>query len=260
MEKDSPPRFNRLVFHQVDRQLWEDLERLFESRGGPKHCWCMVWRTMPRGVGRSDRRAKRGAMQRRVAEGVPVGILGYRDREPVAWCSIAPRDSYRHLGGENGRADETGQIWSLGCFFVQRRLRGHGVTRRLIRAAVDHARAQGATIVEAYPVDPDSPSYRFMGYVSSFEASGVSPRREGWHPTARHAAAAVAAPKFSEPGPRRRESRQGSTRPRRRGRGRGLAAGSARSRFRYPEGLRRSTRPWRRAPPMLPGTTPGAPR
>ena len=27
-------------------------------------------------------------------------------------------------------------------------------------------------MVEAYPVDPDSPSYRFMGYVGSFEAMG----------------------------------------------------------------------------------------
>ena len=105
MEKDSPPRWDRLVFHQVDRERWTDLERLFESRGGPMHCWCMVWRTMPRGISRSDRRAKKGAMERRVAEGVPVGVLGYLDKEPVAWCSIAPRDSYRHLGGENGRAD-----------------------------------------------------------------------------------------------------------------------------------------------------------
>ncbi len=44
------------------------------------------------------------------------------------------------------------------------------MTKRLIGAAVDHARERGAAEVEAYPVDPDSPSYRFMGYVSSFEA------------------------------------------------------------------------------------------
>jgi hypothetical protein len=37
---------------------------------------------------------------------------------------------------------------------------------------VEHARRRGATVVEAYPVDPDSPSYRFMGFVSTFEAAG----------------------------------------------------------------------------------------
>ena len=34
------------------------------------------------------------------------------------------------------------------------------------------ARAKGATVVEAYPVAPDSPSYRFMGFVPVFEAAG----------------------------------------------------------------------------------------
>ena len=30
----------------------------------------------------------------------------------------------------------------------------------------------GATVLEAYPVDPDSPSYRFMGFVPSFAEAG----------------------------------------------------------------------------------------
>jgi hypothetical protein len=41
--------------------------------------------------------------------------------------------------------------------------------------------AQGAKIVEAYPVDVDSPSYRFMGFVPAFEKAGFEPtgQREG---------------------------------------------------------------------------------
>ena len=31
---------------------------------------------------------------------------------------------------------------------------------------------RGATVVEAYPVDPDSPSYRFMGFKTGFEEYG----------------------------------------------------------------------------------------
>ena len=44
----------------------------------------------------------------------------------------------------------------------------------LIAGAVAHARENGATVVEAYPVDPDSPSYRFMGFVPVFAAAGFT--------------------------------------------------------------------------------------
>ncbi|MCZ7528367.1 MAG: hypothetical protein M5U14_19570 [Acidimicrobiia bacterium] len=51
---------------------------------------------------------------------------------------------------------------------------GTGAFRALLGAAVEHARHRGARVVEAYPVDPDSPSYRFMGFVGSFEAAGFA--------------------------------------------------------------------------------------
>jgi hypothetical protein len=44
--------------------------------------------------------------------------------------------------------------------------------RQLLAAAIAHAKAKGASIVEAYPVDPDSPSYRFMGFVPTFREAG----------------------------------------------------------------------------------------
>lgn len=124
------------------------------------------------GESRSNNQAKKAALERRVREGAPVGILGYLDGEPVAWCSIAPRATYRDLGGKSEPADESGNVWSLVCFFVLRRLRRQGIIQRLIAAAVEQARMGGATVIESYPVDSDSPSYRFMGFVSSFEAAG----------------------------------------------------------------------------------------
>ena len=41
-----------------------------------------------------------------------------------------------------------------------------------IDAAVEHAAAHGAEVVEAYPVGPDAPSYRFMGFVPAFQQAG----------------------------------------------------------------------------------------
>ena len=47
-----------------------------------------------------------------------------------------------------------------------------GLGRQTLEAAVAHARGEGAKVVEAYPVDPDSPSYRFMGFVEAFAKAG----------------------------------------------------------------------------------------
>ncbi len=174
----------RLEFHDVDRDRWADLESLFESRGGPKYCWCMVWRPMPPGADRADSGAKKSALRDQVDDDIPIGILGYLDGEPAAWCSIAPRSTYRDLGGLKDPAEAKASVWSLVCFFVPRRLRGGGIMKRLLAAAIDQARSKGATVVEAYPVDPDSPSYLFMGFVPSFQAAGF--RETGRAGTRRH--------------------------------------------------------------------------
>jgi hypothetical protein len=42
----------------------------------------------------------------------------------------------------------------------------------LLQAAIAEAREARAIALEAYPVDSDSPSYRFGGYVSFFEKEG----------------------------------------------------------------------------------------
>lgn len=94
----------------------------------------MVWRQTPAEAKQTDGKSRRAALLSRVSNGVPIGILGYAEGTPVAWCSIAPRSTYRRLG----------------------------------------ARKQGAKVVEAYPVDPDSPSYRFMGFVGLFEKAGFA--------------------------------------------------------------------------------------
>ena len=47
-----------------------------------------------------------------------------------------------------------------------------GVTSQILAAALDYAKDNGAHYVEAYPVAPDSPSYRFMGFVPTFEKAG----------------------------------------------------------------------------------------
>src|SRR5688572_19803652 len=132
----------------------------------------MAWRANAAEARDMKNPERKAAMRKRVKAGVPVGILGYQDGEPVAWCSIAPRATYRPLGGLEQEGEAEDDVRSLACFFLKRSVRGQGLGRQTLEAAVAHARAEGAKVIEAYPVDPDSPSYRFMGFVSEFRKAG----------------------------------------------------------------------------------------
>jgi len=161
-----------LRFRPVDTETVADFRALFEAPGGPKACWCMVWRATPEEGRGTTGAIRKPQMLSRIEKGIPVGLIGYTDEGPRAWVSIAPRDTYRRLGGPEAEPGEN--IWSLACMFAHRSLRGQGITHELISAAVDHARKNGATVIEAYPVAPNAPSYRFMGRVPSFEKEGFT--------------------------------------------------------------------------------------
>ena len=133
----------------------------------------MAWRATPDEVKAAPRGSDRKPlMKSRVMDGTTVGLVGYLDGEPVAWVSIAPRDTYRDFGGPEAQKGE--KIWSLACMYVHRKLRGQGFGIQLIEAAQAYARKRGGNVLEAYPVDPKSPSYRFMGFVPAFERLGFT--------------------------------------------------------------------------------------
>lgn len=158
-----------LAVHPVDADRWKDFERLFEARGGPSYCWCMAFRSTAQEIRTGTKASRKAAMKKRTKQGVPIGLLGYVDDEPVAWCSVAPRETFRNLVHDAGPDDG---VWSVTCFYIAREHRGHGFTRKMLDAAVRHARAHGARLVEGYAVAPSSPSYRHMGFIPLFEQGG----------------------------------------------------------------------------------------
>ena len=161
-----------LTFREVTAESWSDFERLFESVGAPKYCWCMAWRkTLEESRRIDDGASLKDAMLSRVMSGTPVGILGYLEEEPIAWCSVAPRSTHCRLVSDGSSNDG---VWSITCFFVMRKLRGAAIVKQLLASATAHAKKRGATVVESYPVDPDSPSYRFMGFVPMFAEAGFT--------------------------------------------------------------------------------------
>ncbi|KQP12767.1 GNAT family N-acetyltransferase [Pseudorhodoferax sp. Leaf267] len=161
----------KLQVKPVTAARWDDFDQLFGARGSPKYCWCMAWRADQKDARSQTGTGRKALMKELVQGGTPVGLLGYLDGEPVAWCSLAPFDTFRGL---RKVAEPPEKLWSVTCFFVRREHRGQGLTQQLLAAAVRHARKHGAKIVEGTPVQPTSPSYRHMGFVQLFKDAGFS--------------------------------------------------------------------------------------
>jgi hypothetical protein len=88
------PKSSRIGFHPVNAGRWSDLEELFGERGACGGCWCMFWR-LPRkefdaGKGAGNKRA----LKKIVKDSNQPGIIAYVGKEPVGWCSVAPREQF----------------------------------------------------------------------------------------------------------------------------------------------------------------------
>ena len=179
-----------LEIHPLTPDRWADLEQLFGERGAVGGCWCMWWRETAAEFGRQAGAGNRRAFKAIVDEGRAPGLLAYRDGEPVGWCAVAPREEYGRLQRSPtlGPVDDR-PVWSITCFYIERRHRKQGVAAALLRAAARHAVAQGARIVEGYPVDRARlSSFDFTGTVSMFRDASFAEvaRRSPTRPIMRH--------------------------------------------------------------------------
>jgi len=165
-----------LEIQPVTPERWPDLEALFGKHGACGGCWCMWWRLtrseFAKQLGQGNKEAFKGIVE---AGEVP-GLLAYADGWPVAWCSVAPRETFSALERSRTlkRVDDQ-PVWSIVCFFVAKSARGKGVMLKLLRAAVEYAKAHGAKIVEGYPIEPTgtlSGSSGFTGVASTFRQAG----------------------------------------------------------------------------------------
>jgi GNAT superfamily N-acetyltransferase len=134
----------------------DDLAILFDQPGDPKWCWCASFhiRGSVKALPRDENRA---VLTVRTITGPSPGLVASRGGRPIGWVSLGPRDSFVKLGTRAyGGASRPAapEVWSIVCFVVDPRERGRGLARHLLAAGVDHARASGATVIEAYPIDP----------------------------------------------------------------------------------------------------------
>jgi GNAT superfamily N-acetyltransferase len=157
------------TFGMCDRRWMIEVRPAHDFEGmatmlGPKKpessvCWCLSWR-----LSSKENRSL-------------AGVLAYLDGDPVGWAGIAPR-SELHPFEHSRKIPHVDDLpaWSLWCLRVRPGFRGTGVTRALIEGGVDYARANGAPVVESYPVDSRGgrvdTTMAFVGTRAMFERAG----------------------------------------------------------------------------------------
>jgi GNAT superfamily N-acetyltransferase len=169
-------------FYPATPERWPDLEHVFGKNGANAGCWCMFWRLERAMFKKTKGEGNRQILKQIVEADEQPGVLAYDGKNAVGWCGIAPREKLIAL--ENSRIlkrvnDQP--VWSITCFFILKEARKQGIMDGLIKAAVEHAKTNGARIVEAYPIDMQSPklagqtfsSYSgYMGVSSAFRSLG----------------------------------------------------------------------------------------
>lgn len=146
-----------LTFKPLQPDTWDDFVTLFGERGACGGCWCMLWRLPRRQFEQQKGQANKQAMEAIVNSGEIPGILAYHESRAVGWCAVAPRTSYSALARSRIlKPVDDRPCWSIACLFIERSCRKKGVATQLLPAAVAYARSQGATMLEGYPVEPQS--------------------------------------------------------------------------------------------------------
>lgn len=173
------PEFSipELKFHPLTLARWSDLEKLFGPRGAIGGCWCMWWRIKRAEFEQQQGDGNRQAMHDIVKSGKVPGILAYAGGQPIAWCSVAPREDYPVLGrSPNLKPIDDQPVWSVVCFFLAKPFRHQGLSVKILEAALEYAHSNGASIVEGYPIAPKKDHapdiYAFTGIVSTFQKAG----------------------------------------------------------------------------------------
>jgi GNAT superfamily N-acetyltransferase len=163
----------------------DDADHALTGGGDGPTCHCQWWMVSNAQFQRTpvDER-ERMLRDELTTAAVAPGLVAYVDGAPAAWVRIGPRPAQTRIGRTKGIAATTAEpldddtVWSLSCFAVRTEHRGEGLARRLIDAAIEHARENGARAIEAYPVDPTvrrfSANDLYHGTVQMFEDAGFT--------------------------------------------------------------------------------------
>jgi GNAT superfamily N-acetyltransferase len=168
---------SQLEICPVTSDRWDDFEKLFGPRGACAGCWCMFWKLPRKEFEAGQGEANRLAQKTIITSGRTPGLIAYVDGVPAGWIAVEPRAAYGGLARSRVLAslDEM-PVWSVTCFFVDKKHRHQGLTVALLKAAVEYVKSKGGKVVEGYPIETKEekapPVFIYTGVVSAFLQAG----------------------------------------------------------------------------------------
>ncbi len=181
-----------LSFHPLTQKLWRDFELLFGKHGACGGCWCMFWKLRGKEYSANTGDGARQMQKSIVDAKIVPGLLAYSEGYPVGWIAVEPRSAYPKLAHSRTlKPIDDQDVWSVTCFFVEKKHRHKGISVEMLKAAIDYVGTQGGKIVEGYPVDAkkEQPApFIFTGTAAAFTQAGFmeAARNSPAHPIFRY--------------------------------------------------------------------------
>jgi GNAT superfamily N-acetyltransferase len=181
---DRPPgdgdRAGEHAMPEVRPLLRDDvpaLGRLFASERSAAACWCM-WFVIPVKQFHLGGGAANAALFEAMAASSeqPLGVIAILDGLAAGWAAAGPRSRYARavrtptMKGVDHAEDNS--VWLVPCLFTRPDLRGRGVARALLEAAVRLAAERGASAVEGFPTRTRTGADRQVGTEALFRGCG----------------------------------------------------------------------------------------
>lgn len=167
-----------LRFESLTKDNWGKFVELFGEKGAGANCSCMHFRLSKSDYeeGKVDNR-NRNAMKELVWNNKPVGLIGFYEDIPIAWCALSPREDFERLKKSRvHKPIDDKKVWSVPCNYVVKDFRKQGVSIALLKGLVKYAKEQGIKILEAYPTIPTQEklpdAFAWIGFYKSFERAG----------------------------------------------------------------------------------------
>lgn len=162
-------------------ERFDDAQRAFTGGGDGAACQCQWWTLTNAEFHATDRPERERMLRDQLAASVAPALVAYVDGEAAGWVRVGPRTTQPRLSRTRDLAEATPpwddpDVWAVSCFVVRKEHRGAGLMRRLLDAAIAHAREHGARVVEGYPFDPSvrgrSVNDLYRGVASVFAQAG----------------------------------------------------------------------------------------
>ncbi len=164
----------------LDARRLPDFERLMSGSefGG---CYCAVWSNHD---AQWEERCKNRPHENlehtgnRVKNGQHAGFLIslVSDGSIIGWTGAGPKPAFPSLKDRPGSRLGTwsDSVWAVGCLALGFAHRGRHYAPEVVRLIIEEARGQGATAIEAYPVEPCGDDGAYRGTRKLYEDCGFT--------------------------------------------------------------------------------------